>query len=164
VAAPGTPGVAWITQENINAGVQRARDGGADLVICAPQWWGGAEYHDDLWPLQAEQLGWFDTAGCDQVIGSGTHVAGPLLVRQGAEGWNVVLVSPGNYMFGQSWWQETQEGIILDLTFRGAELVNVRMHPTVQILQARPALLDPQGDGSYVLERVWKYATVDAAG
>lgn len=164
VAAPGTPGVAWITEENISAGVQRARDGGADLVICAPQWWGGAEYHDDLWPVQAEQLGWFDAAGCDHVIGSGTHVAGPLLVRRDADGWNTVLVSPGNYMFGQGWWQETQEGVILDLAFRGAELVNVRLHPTVQILQARPALLDPQGDGSYVLERIWKYATLDAPG
>jgi hypothetical protein len=164
VAAPGTPGVAWITQENINAGVGRARDGGADLVICAPQWWGGAEYHDDMWPVQVEQLGWFDAAGCDHVIGSGTHVAGPLLVRRDADGWNAVLVSPGNYMFGQGWWQETQEGVILDLAFRGTDLVNVRLHPTVQILQARPALLDPEGDGSYVLERIWKYATVDAPG
>ena len=163
-AAPGTPGVAWITEDNINTAVQRARDGGADLVICAPQWWGGAEYHDDLWPVQAEQLGWFDAAGCDHVIGSGTHVAGPLLVRRDEGGWNAVLVSPGNYMFGQSWWQETQEGVILELAFRGTELVNVRLHPTVQILQARPALLDPEGDGSYVLERIWKYATVDPAG
>ena len=163
-AAPGTPGVAWITEDNIDTAVQRARDGGADMVICAPQWWGGAEYHDDLWPLQEEQLGWFDAAGCDQVIGSGTHVAGPLLVRKEADGWNAVLVSPGNYMFGQSWWQETQEGVILELAFRGTELVNVRLHPTVQILQARPALLDPEGDGSYVLERIWKYATLDGPG
>ncbi len=160
----GTPGVAWITEDNINTGVQRARDGGADLVICAPQWWGGAEYHDDLWPLQTEQLGWFDAAGCDHVIGSGTHVAGPLLVRKDPDGWNAVLVSPGNYMFGQGWWQETQEGVILELAFRGTELVNVRLHPTVQILQARPALLDPEGDGSYVLQRIWKYSTVDPAG
>ena len=55
-----TPGVPWITEANIQAGVQRARDGGADLVICTPQWWGGAEYHDDLWPTQVTQVGWFD--------------------------------------------------------------------------------------------------------
>ena len=64
-------------------------------------------------------------------------------------------------MFGQGWWQETQEGVILDLTFRGSTLVNVRMHPTVQILQARPALLDPEGDGHYVLERLWAYSAID---
>jgi poly-gamma-glutamate capsule biosynthesis protein CapA/YwtB (metallophosphatase superfamily) len=153
--------VAWITQANIDTAVKRAKDGGADLVICAPQWWGGAEYHDELWPTQEKQITWFDDAGCDQVIGSGTHVAGPLLVRGTGEDANVVLVSPGNYMFGQDWWQEVQEGVILDLTFRGTQLVNVRMRPTVQILQARPALLDPEADGRYVLQRIWKYATID---
>jgi hypothetical protein len=64
-------------------------------------------------------------------------------------------------MFGQNWWQEAQEGVILDLTFRGTTLVQVRMHPTVQILAARPALLDPEGDGRYVMQRIWKYATLD---
>ncbi len=158
-----TAGVPWITQKNIEAGVSRARKGGADLVICNPQWWGGAEYHNDLWPTQAKQVGWFDKAGCDHVIGSGTHVAGPLLLRQRGDDASVVLVSPGNHYFGQGWWQETQEGVILDLTFRGKTLVNVRMHPTVMINEARPALLDPQGDGHYVLERVWKYSAVDGA-
>lgn len=156
-----TPGVPWITEENVNQGVRRARAGGADLVICNPQWWGGAEYHDDLWPTQVTQLAWFDQAGCDHVIGSGTHVAGPLLLEGRHDDARVVLASPGNYMFGQDWWQETQEGVILDMTFRGTTLVNVRLHPTVQILQARPALLDPEGDGRYVLQRIWKYAQVD---
>ena len=163
VAAAGrdTPGVPWITRQNIRRGVRLARQGGADMVICNPQWWGGAEYHDDLLPLQVQQLRWFDGAGCDHVIGSGTHVAGPLLLRERPDGHSVVLVSPGNYVFGQGWWQETQEGVILDLTFRGTTLVNVRMHPTVQIDAARPALLDPEGDGNYVLQRIWKYSTVD---
>ncbi len=156
-----TPGVPWITEANIQAGVQRARDGGADLVICNPQWWGGAEYHDDLWPTQVTQVGWFEAGGCDHVIGSGTHVAGPLLLGGDARDPRAVLVSPGNYMFGQGWWQETQEGVISDMAFRGSTLVNVRLHPTVQLLQARPALLDPQGDGHYVLERLWLYSTID---
>ncbi|WP_323097348.1 CapA family protein [Intrasporangium sp. YIM S08009] len=157
-----TPGVPWITRANIVEGVKRARAGGAHLVVCNPQWWGGAEYHDDLWPLQQKQVRWFAQAGCDHVIGSGTHVAGPLLLgRRAAGGVGVVLSSPGNYLFGQGWWQETQEGIILDLSFRGTTLVNVRMRPTVMIRQARPALLDPQGDGRYVLQRVLKYSSVD---
>ncbi len=160
-AAEGTPGVAWITEENVNEGVRRARDGGADLIVCNPQWWGGAEYHADLWASQVEQLGWFDAAGCDHVIGSGTHVAGPILLRPRPDDVSLVLASPGNYMFGQGWWQETQEGLILDMTFRGTTLVNVRLHPTVQVLQARPALLDPQGDGNYVLQRLWKYGDLD---
>ena len=35
------------------------------------------------------------------VIGSGTHVAGPLLINGDARDPRLVLVSPGNYMFGQ---------------------------------------------------------------
>ena len=31
--------------------------------------------------MQEKQLGWFDKGGCDHVIGSGTHVAGPMLLR-----------------------------------------------------------------------------------
>ena len=109
----------------------------------------------------AEQLGWFDKAGCDHVIGSGTHVAGPLLLRARGDDVSVVLASPGNHCFGQGWWQETQEGVILDLTFRGTTLVNVRLHPTVHDPPGPPGALDPEGDGHYVLERVWKYSDVD---
>jgi poly-gamma-glutamate capsule biosynthesis protein CapA/YwtB (metallophosphatase superfamily) len=158
-----TPGVPWITRENVNRAIRRARDGGADLVICDPQWWGGAEYHDDLYPNQVTQLGWFDKAGCDHVIGAGTHIAGPLLLRYRPDGKpSVVVASPGNFMFGQYWWQETQEGVIVDMSFRGRDLVNVRLRPYVMYLSARPSLLDPQGDGRYVLQRIWKHAEVDS--
>jgi capsule synthesis protein PGA_cap len=157
-----TPGVPWITRANVNRAVRRAREGGADLVICDPQWWGGAEYHDDLWPVQRQQLGWFDRAGCDHVIGAGTHVAGPMLLRQREGGPSVVLASPGNYMFGQNWWQEVQEGVILDMSFNGKTLVNVRMRPYVMHLYARASLTDPQGDGRYVLQRIFKYSEIDS--
>ncbi len=113
-----TAGVPWITQANVDEGVRRAREAGADLVICTPQWWGGAEYHDDLWPIQVTQLGWFDEAGCDHVVGSGTHVAGPLVLEGAPLDARLVLASPGNYMFGQGWWQETQEGVILEMTLQ----------------------------------------------
>jgi hypothetical protein len=59
-------------------------------------------------------------------------------------------------MYGQAWWQETQEGVIFDMTFRGKTLVNVRLHPYVMVLAAQPSLTDPQGDGHYVLDRIWK--------
>jgi hypothetical protein len=38
--------------------------------------------------------------------------------------------------------------------------VNVRLHPYVMLLEARPSLTDPLGDGHYVLERIWKSSTV----
>ena len=42
-------------------------------------------------------------------------------------------------------------------------LANVRLHPYVIILGARPALTDPEGDGRYVLQRIWKSCPPDSA-
>jgi poly-gamma-glutamate capsule biosynthesis protein CapA/YwtB (metallophosphatase superfamily) len=156
-----TAGVPWITKANVIEAVERARAGGADVVMCDPQWWGGVEYHDDLLPKQVKQLGWFDDAGCDHVVGAGTHVAGPMLLDRNGDDVRLVLASPGNYVFGQDFNQRMQEGVILEQVFRGVKLVNVRMHPYVIILGARPALTDPAKDGRYVLQRIWKNSELD---
>ena len=157
-----TAGVPWITRANIREGVKRARDGGADLVICDPQWWGGQEYHNDIWPEQVKQLGWYDRFGCDHVVGSGTHVAGPMLLRAGfPNGVSSVLVCPGNYVFGQDFFQNLQEGVILEQKFVGERLVNVRLHPYVIVQGARPSLTDPEGDGRYVLKRIYRNSELD---
>lgn len=160
-AGPSTPGVAWLTPENVDAAVERAREGGADLVICDPQWWGGDEYHPDLWASQRDALTWMDAAGCDQVLGGGLHVAGGLFLRDGSDGVSLVHAGPGNYVYGQNYRQDVQEGVILELSFRGTTLANVRLHPYVMILNARAAMTDPQGDGSYVLERIYANSDLD---
>jgi hypothetical protein len=159
-AGPTTPGVAWLEQANVDAAVGKARAAGADLVICDPQWWGGDEYHPDLWASQQKAVQWMDGAGCNQIIGGGLHIAGGMFLTQTQRDLRLIDAGPGNYMYGQPWWQQTQEGVILDMTFRGTTLVNVRLRPYVMILNARPALTDPEGDGHYVLERVWKASEV----
>jgi hypothetical protein len=158
-----TAGVPWITRANIEESIRRARAGGADVIMCDPQWWGGREYHDNLLQEQRTQLAWFDEAGCDHVVGAGTHVAGPMRLSQLPDdrGVSVMLASPGNYVFGQDFFQNLQEGVILEQKFVGSKLVNVRLHPYVIILGARPALTDPEGDGHYVLERIWKNSDLD---
>jgi poly-gamma-glutamate capsule biosynthesis protein CapA/YwtB (metallophosphatase superfamily) len=160
-AGPSAPGVAWLSQANVVAAVAQARAGGAQLVFCDPQWWGGAEYHSDFKPDERTELAWFDAAGCDHVIGAGTHYAGPLLLGTLANGrTRLVMASEGNFLFGQDWAQNVQEGVILELAFRGTDLVNVRLHPYNMLIQAQPSLIDPVGDGRYVLGRVWKYAQI----
>lgn len=158
-ASETVAGVAWLRRANVLESVRRARDAGADVVICTPEWWGGAEYHMDVKPEQHKQLGWFDEAGCDQVLGHGTHLAGPVILREpSAPGAQVVVVSHGNFLFGQSWWQQVQEGVIAELAFRGPDLANVRLHPYVLVDAARASLTDPEGDGHDVLDRIWKHS------
>lgn len=161
-AAANTPGVAWLTKANVDASVKRARAAGADLIICDPQWWGGgSEYKPYLRASQVKQIGWMDAAGCDQVFAGGLHVAGGTFLRKHANGVSAVNAGPGNYMFGQEFWQNTQEGVVLEATFRGKTLVNLRLHPYVMILAARAALTDPAGDGHYVLDRIWANSELD---
>ncbi|MEO8273291.1 MAG: CapA family protein [Chloroflexota bacterium] len=161
-ASATTPGVAWLTKANVDAAVKRARAEGADLVICDPQWWGGgSEYKPYLRPVQVKQIGWMDAAGCDQIFAGGLHVAGGLFFREGKNGLSVVNAGPGNFQFGQEFWQNTQEGVVLQATFQGTKLVNIRLHPYVMILAARAALLDPVGDGHYVLDRIFDNSELD---
>ncbi len=160
-----TTGVAWLRKANVFESVRRARDAGADLVICAPEWWGGAEYHLDIKSSQRRQLRWFDAAGCDEVLGHGTHLAGPIVLRRpGGDGAQAVVVSEGNYLFGQDWWQQVQEGIIVELSFSGTELVNLRLHPYIMLEAAQASLTDPEGDGRHVLRRVWRHSEIEVAG
>ncbi len=156
-----TPGVAWLNKANVNAAVAKAKAAGADLIICDPQWWGPDEYRADLSQSQIRAVGWMDTAGCDQILAGGLHVSGAVYLRAGARGVSIVDTGPGNFEYGQSWWQATQEGVVVELSFRGTSLVNVRLHPYVMVLAARAALLDPQGDGRYVLGRIWKRSELD---
>ena len=84
-----------------------------------------------------------------------------MLLRRTGGAVGVVMASEGNIMFGQDWWQQTQEGVIMRLSFRGAGLVNVRLDPYVMLFNSRAALTEPQGDGHYVLQRVWANSRVD---
>jgi hypothetical protein len=154
-AAAGTPGVAWLTKSNVNASVRRAKAAGATVIVCDPQWWGPDEYVRSLTTRQEQAVGWMDAAGCDQILAGGLHVSGGLYLRPMDDGRvSVVDTGPGNFQYGQDFWQETQEGVIVELSFRGSTLVNVRLHPYVMLLAARAALLDPAGDGHYVQQRI----------
>src|ERR671919_534269 len=76
-AGPDQPGVAWLQEDHVVESVHRARVV-ADVVICVPQWWGGEEYHYDWRPSQRAQQEMYFAAGCDHVLGQGTHYAGPM--------------------------------------------------------------------------------------
>ena len=161
-AGPDQPGVLWLTNEyHVTESVRRAREV-ADVVICVPQWWGGEEYHYDWRPSQRQQQDAYFEAGCDHVLGQGTHYAGPLDLDVDGDGKaRLTVMSSGNFLFGQGWSQDTMEGVVFELTFRDTDLVQARMHPYVTMDQAQTNLLDPEGDGRYVLERIFEHSAAD---
>jgi poly-gamma-glutamate capsule biosynthesis protein CapA/YwtB (metallophosphatase superfamily) len=147
------PGVAWLREANVREAVAAARET-ADIVICSPQWWGSGEYHAQFIGEMRSQQAYMLDAGCDHILGHGTHWSGPIELTTDDAGTHVTMVSHGNFLFGQGWSQQTQEGVILELAFRGTELAQVRMHPYVMIDQAQTNLTDPETDGAYVLNRI----------
>jgi poly-gamma-glutamate capsule biosynthesis protein CapA/YwtB (metallophosphatase superfamily) len=163
-AGPDQPGVLWLTDEyHVTESVRRAREV-ADIVLCVPQWWGGEEYHYDWRPSQREQQERYFEAGCDHVLGQGTHYAGPMDLDVDADGKHrLTIMSSGNFLFGQGWSQDTMEGVVFELTFRDTDLVQARMHPYVTMDQAQTNLTDPEGDGRYVLERIFEHSAADLA-
>jgi len=155
-AGPAQPGVLWLRDANVTEAVARAR-AGADLVFCVPQWWGGAEYHAQFLGDMRRQQQFFFDAGCDHVIGHGTHWSGPIEIAPTDDGdHQVTMVSHGNFLFGQEWSQQTQEGVLLELSFRGTQLAQARMHPYIMLDQAQTNLTDPETDGTYVLNRIYE--------
>jgi poly-gamma-glutamate capsule biosynthesis protein CapA/YwtB (metallophosphatase superfamily) len=72
-------------------------------------------------------------------------------IRKGKPIWYAL----GNFVFDQTWSEPTMEGITLELTFHGRELVQAKMRPHVILDKAQPNFLDENGDGRVVMGQVY---------
>ena len=77
--------------------------------------------------------------GADMVIGNHAHWAAAMEVYEGKPIWYAL----GNFVFDQTWSEPTMEGITLELTFRGTDLVQVHIRPHIILDKAQPNFLDP---------------------
>lgn len=148
-ASPDRAGSARFTTAAVKADVAAARAGGAQVVIVFPHW--GTEYDPSPFDGQRRLAKAAIDAGADMVIGNHAHWAGAVEVYHGKPIWYAL----GNFIFDQTWSEPTMEGITLELTFSGADLVQVRMRPHIILDKAQPNFLDPAGDGRVVMGRIF---------
>lgn len=149
VANATRAGSAIMSAKVVREDIRKARAAGAQVVIVFPHW--GTEY--DPTPFKGQQTlarAAID-AGADMIIGNHAHWAGAMEVRKGKPIWYAL----GNFIFDQTWSEPTMEGITLELTFRGADLVQARMRPHIILDKAQPNFLDPAGDGRVVMGQVF---------
>jgi Bacterial capsule synthesis protein PGA_cap len=148
-ASKDTAGSAPLSVKRVTADIKKARANGADVVIVFPHW--GTEYQDG--PFAAQQTLAHDIidAGADMIIGNHAHWAAAMEVYAGKPIWYAL----GNFVFDQTWSEPTMEGITLELTFHGSELVQVRIRPHIILDKAQPNFLDPAGDGKVVMGQVF---------
>ena len=142
-------GSAPLVASYVRADVTAAREAGADLVIVFPHW--GTEYQSRPFAAQQKLARMIIDAGADMVIGNHAHWAAAMEVYKGRPIWYAL----GNFVFDQTWSEPTMEGITLELTFRGATLVQVRIRPHIILDKAQPNFLDPAGDGKVVMGQVY---------
>jgi hypothetical protein len=148
-ATADRPGSAQLTAAAARADIAAARRAGADLVVVYPHW--GIEYRATPTAAQRRLAHALVDAGADLVIGNHAHWAAAMEVYDGKPIWYAL----GNFVFDQTWSEPTMEGILLELTFAGRELVQVRLHPFVILDRAQPNFMDPAGSGAVVLRRVF---------
>jgi poly-gamma-glutamate capsule biosynthesis protein CapA/YwtB (metallophosphatase superfamily) len=127
-ADENTPGIAPLpgdfakAEENLRSAIAAARIS-ADVVIAMPHW--GSDYSDTP---NYRQL-FFDQvavdAGADLVIGNHPHVIQGMRTIKGIS----VFYSLGSFVFDQDWSRETQQGIVVVVTFEGTKLIDYEVIP-----------------------------------
>ena len=115
-----------------------------------PHW--GVEYRATPFAGQQKLARTAIDAGADMVIGNHAHWAGALEIHDDKPIWYAL----GNFVFDQTWSIPTMEGITLELTFNGTDLVQAKMRPHLILDRAQPNFLDPLGDGKAVLSQVFR--------
>jgi hypothetical protein len=148
-AGSTTPGSARLTVAGARADIAAARRAGADVVIVYPHW--GTEYRATPFPGQQALARSIIDAGADMVIGNHAHWVGAMEIYKGRPIWYAL----GNFVFDQTWSEPTSEGLLLEFTFSGRRLVQVRLHPTIILDGAQPNFLEPGGDGRVVLGQLY---------
>jgi poly-gamma-glutamate capsule biosynthesis protein CapA/YwtB (metallophosphatase superfamily) len=142
-------GSAPLETKYVKKDIKLARAAGADVVIVFPHW--GVEYDPTPFANQQKQARAIIEGGADMIIGNHAHWAAALEIHEGKPIWYAL----GNFVFDQVWSEPTMEGITLELTFHGKELVQAKMRPHIILDKAQPNFLDPAGDGKVVMGQVY---------
>jgi poly-gamma-glutamate capsule biosynthesis protein CapA/YwtB (metallophosphatase superfamily) len=121
----------------------------ADVVIVFPHW--GVEYTRQPLPSMRKHAARWAKAGADLILGAHSHVAGAIEDIDGTP----VLYSLGNLIFDQHWSTNTMESALLEATFHGDRLIEMRLRPYIIHDTSQPNLLDPaRGEGRRLLLEV----------
>ena len=148
-ATKGETGSSQLSLARARADIKSARKAGADIVIVFPHW--GREYRNSPFAAQQQLARGIIDAGADMIIGNHAHWAAAVEVYKGKPIWYAL----GNFVFDQTWSEPTMEGVTLELTFRGKDLVQARMRPHIILDKAQPNFLDPAGDGRVVMGQIF---------
>ena len=122
-AGEDKPGIAMLNKENLEAAIAAAKKV-SDVVIAMPHW-GPEDMAIPNW-LQRNLAQQLVDAGADLVVGNHTHVVQAIQEIDGVP----VFYGLGNFVFDQTWADDHQQGVILQVKFKGKEFQGFELIPT----------------------------------
>jgi poly-gamma-glutamate synthesis protein (capsule biosynthesis protein) len=144
-AAADRPGIAVLTQENVKAAIEMARQV-SDVVIVMPHW-GPEDVSSPNW-IQRNLAHQIVESGANLVVGNHTHVVQGIQMIAGIP----VFYGLGNFVFDQ-WRREHKQGVILKVMFEGARYVGYDLIPTHVDGDGRVHLAEPD-EAAEILTRI----------
>jgi hypothetical protein len=120
-----------------------------DLVVVMPHW--GIEYMATPEPEQVDLAHAAIDAGADIFIGGHAHWPKGIEMYEGKP----IYYGVGNFLFDQSWSEETSTAIFTDVTIYGDDVIQTRPVPFIILDRAQPNFLTPSGGGNRALRKVY---------
>ena len=147
-ATEDAPGTAPLVADVVVEDIQKLRPE-VDLVMVMPHW--GNEYLASPEPEQVDLAHRMVDAGADLVVGDHAHWPKGMEVYEGKP----VFYGTGNFLFDQSWSEETSTGIFVEITLHKDRVVQARPVPFVLLDYAQPNFLVPEAGGNRALKTIF---------
>ncbi len=147
-ATETSPGTAPLTEDVVREDVEEL-EGRVDLVVVMPHW--GIEYLAEPEPGQIELAHAAVDAGADLIVGDHAHWPKGVEVYGGSP----VFYGTGNFLFDQSWSEETSTGIFAEVLLYEDRIVQARPVPFIVLDNAQPNFLVPEAGGERALQTIF---------
>lgn len=121
----------------------------ADLVIVAFHW--GEEYTEQPNLRQQELAHLAIDAGTDLIVGNHPHWIQPLEIYKN----KLIIYAHGNFIFDQTWSEETKKGVVGYLTFYDEQLIDAEFLPVYISGYGQPEFLEGE-EKTKILQKLLK--------
>jgi poly-gamma-glutamate capsule biosynthesis protein CapA/YwtB (metallophosphatase superfamily) len=147
-ATETAPGTAPLRRSIMREDIERLRPG-VDLIVVSPHW--GKEYIATPEPWQVDFAHAAVDAGADIFVGGHAHWPKGIEVYRGKP----IFYGVGNFLFDQSWSEETSTGIFAEITLYRDQVMQFRPVPFIMLDYAQPNFLVPKAGGDRALRKIF---------
>jgi hypothetical protein len=147
-ATETAPGTAPLQEDIVREDIERLRPE-VDLLVVMPHW--GIEYTAPPEPEQVQLAHAMVDAGADLIVGNHAHWAKGMEVYDGKP----VFYGTGNFLFDQSWSEETSTGIFADVVMYEDRVVQARPVPFIILDRSQPNFLVRGGPNEKALNTIF---------